>query len=85
MELIDTTNHVEVRAMRLSIPTDLGKWQGADDNMPVNISDISGLNISSGNFTISFNKDILTPVGIIQTGTLLASYPVPVLNLSEPG
>ncbi len=83
--LRDTTNQVEIRAMRLSIPSDLGQWQGADVNIPFNITDITGLNISSGNFTISFNQDILTPVGVVQTGTLLASYSVPVLNISEPG
>jgi len=81
----DTTNLIEIRAMRLSIPSNLSHLQGTDIDVPVNTTDLSGLNIYSGNFTISFNQNLLTPVGVVQTGTLLASYPVPEFNLSTPG
>ena len=83
--LRDTTNLIEIRAMRLSIPTNLSHLQGTDIDVPVNTTDLSGLNIYSGNFNISFNQDILTPVGIVQTGTLLADYPEPEINLSISG
>jgi hypothetical protein len=84
--LRDTSNSfVEIRAMRLSIPTNLSQWQGSDIDIPVNTTDLTGLNVVAGNFTLSFNQNILTPVGIVQTGTLLASYTVPLFNTGNPG
>ncbi|MCX6305170.1 MAG: Ig-like domain-containing protein [Bacteroidetes bacterium] len=84
--LRDTTNaQVEVRAMRLSISTTLSQWQGLDIDVPVNTTDLSGLNIYSGSFSLGFNQNILTPVGVIQAGTLLASYPAPLVNINNPG
>ncbi|MDP2193457.1 MAG: cohesin domain-containing protein, partial [Alphaproteobacteria bacterium] len=80
-----TTSQIEIRAMRLSIASDLSHLQGTDIDVPVNTTDLSGLNIYSGSFAISFDQNILTPVGVVQTGTLLASWPVPELNLSTPG
>jgi len=81
----DTSNLIEIRAMRLSIPTNLSHLQGTDIDVPVNVTDLSGLNINSGNFTFSFNQNILNPIGIVQTGTLLASYPAPEFNTGTPG
>ena len=84
--LRDTTNAlIEIRAMRLTIPNNLSQWQGADIDVPVNTTDLSGLNILAGNFSLSFNQNILTPIGIVQAGTLLASYSAPVVNLNIPG
>ncbi len=81
----DTSGLIEIKAMRLSIPSDLSQLQGTDIDIPVNISDLNGLNILSGNFSINFYQNILSPVGIIKAGTLLESYPDPVVNLSNPG
>ncbi|NVO21562.1 MAG: Ig-like domain-containing protein [Bacteroidetes bacterium] len=84
--LRDTTNSmIEIKALRLSIPTNLSQWQGSDIDIPINTSNLGGLNIYSGNFSISFNQGILTPVSIIQTGTLLESFPIPTINLNVPG
>jgi hypothetical protein len=84
--LRDTTNSfIDIRAMRLSIPTNLSQWQGADIDVPVNTTDITGLDLFSGNFTINFNSNLLVPFGIVQTGTLLSSYPAPTANFSVPG
>jgi len=84
--LRDTTNgQIEIRAMRLSIPTNLSEWQGSDIDVPVNTTDLTGLNIYSGNLSIGFNQNILTPISVVQTGTLLASYPAPVFNMNIPG
>jgi len=83
--LRDTTSNIEIRAIRLSIPDNLSQWQGADIDIPVNITDLTGLNIMSGNFAFTYNQNILTPVGISQAGTMLASYPAPVFNSSIPG
>jgi Secretion system C-terminal sorting domain/Cohesin domain/Bacterial Ig-like domain (group 2) len=72
---IDTINGlVEVRSFRLSV-RDTSCLQGQTFNIPVYTSDLTGLNITSGSFQIQFNQNILTPIGVVQTGTLLASYP----------
>ncbi len=72
---IDTIGGViEVRAFRLSIH-DTSYIQGQTFNLPVYTSAVTGLNITAGSFQILFNQDMLTPVGIVQTGTLTASYP----------
>jgi hypothetical protein len=81
----DTTGQIEIRSFKLSVPTDLTQWQGSDIDVPVNISDVAGLNIYSGSFEISFNQNILTPLGFVQSGTLLSSWAAPVINTSEPG
>ncbi len=84
--LRDTTNgQVEIRAMRLTIPSNLSQWQGSDIDVPVNTTDLTGLNILSGSLSFSFNQNILTPVGLVQAGTLLATYPAPVFNTAIPG
>jgi len=84
--LKDTTNSlIDIRAMRLSIPTNLSQYQGRNIDVPINTTDLSGLNILSGNIKINFNQGILTPLGLIQTGTLLASYPAPTVNLMVSG
>ncbi len=84
--LRDTTNSfIEIRPMRLSIPANLSQLQGQDINIPVNTTDLSGLEIFSGGFSFSYSPNLLTPVGIVQAGTLLASYPVPVYNATVPG
>ena len=82
----DTTDGlIDIRAMRLSIPTNLTQWQGDDIDVPVNITDVTGLNINSGNFSFTFNSNILTPLAIVQAGTMLAAFPAPVMNQSVPG
>ncbi len=84
--LRDTTNSsIDIRAMRLSIPTTLTQWQGLNVDVPINTTDLSGLNILAGNFSINFNSNILSPVGLIQAGTLLASYAAPSINTGLPG
>lgn len=72
----DTTNYIEIRPIKLSIPLNLTQWEGATIDIPVLTSDLAGLNVSSGNFQLGFNANILSPVGIVQAGTLLESYQV---------
>jgi hypothetical protein len=81
----DTSNTIEIRALRITVPDDLSQWQGSYIDVPINVSNVTGLNITSGNLEFSFNPNILTPVSITQTGTLLASFGTPVLNTSIPG
>ncbi len=81
----DTTGQIEIRAMRLSVPDNLSQWQGSDIDVPVNVSDLSGLNIYSGSFTVNYNPNIISPVGVIQAGTLLASYTAPSFTYHSSG
>jgi hypothetical protein len=84
--LRDTTNsQIEIRAMRLTIPSNLSQWQGSDIDVPVMTTDLTGLNIFSGSLSVNFNQSILTPVGVVQSGTLLAAFPAPLFNTTTPG
>ncbi|HPS61686.1 MAG TPA: cohesin domain-containing protein [Bacteroidales bacterium] len=83
--LKDTTNLVEIRAMRLTIPNNLSQWQGAYINVPVSTTDMTGLGVVAGSFALTYDPNILTPAGIVQTGTLLASYSAPAWNSPSPG
>jgi len=72
----DTTLYIEIRPLRLRIPTDLTQWEGATINIPVITTNLNGLNITSGIFRISFNPNILSPIAVVQTGTILESCQV---------
>ncbi|MFA6580332.1 MAG: cohesin domain-containing protein [Paludibacter sp.] len=72
----DTTQIIEIRPLKLSVPGNLTQWEGATIDIPVLTTDLTGLNISSGNFQIGFNPNLLSPESIIQTGTLLESCQV---------
>lgn len=84
--LIDTSNgQVVIRAMRLSIPVNLSSMQGTEINVPVNTTSLSGLDIYSGNISLSYNQNLLTPVGVALEGSLMASWPAPIMNTLVPG
>jgi hypothetical protein len=72
----DTTQNIEIRALKLSIPQNLTQWEGSTIDIPVLTTNTSGLNISSGSFQIGFDPNVLSPVAIVQTGTLLETYQV---------
>ena len=82
---IDTiSGSVEIRAFRLSV-RDTSYIQGQAFNLPIYASNLTGLNVTAGYFQIQFNPNILTPLGVSQTGTLLASYPTAAFNNSGNG
>jgi len=70
-----TTGFVEIRAMKLRFP-DTSAWQGSSLDIPVYTSDLTGLNINSGNFSFTFNQNILSAVSFSTSGTLLDGYNV---------
>ncbi len=73
----DTTDGiVEVRAFKLST-RDTSHYQGQTVDIPVYTTDLTGLNYTAGEFTISIDGNILTPTEIITTGTLLSGYSTP--------
>jgi hypothetical protein len=84
--LRDTTNgEIEIRPMKLSIPGNLSQLPGTTIDIPVNTTDLTGLGVISGNFSITFNQSVLIPVGILQTGTLLTAGNSVLFNISQPG
>ena len=68
----DTTDEIiEVRALQLSFHDTLA-WQGSIVPVPLYISDMSGLNIVSGEVTVSFNSNVLQVTGISGSGAILS-------------
>jgi len=74
---------IEVRGYSLYIPDTTGVYNSYI-NIPVRTSNLTGLNILSGTFSIQYNSASMSDVQIITTGTLLASAPSPTLNNSVP-
>ncbi|MCF8226049.1 MAG: T9SS type A sorting domain-containing protein [Bacteroidales bacterium] len=77
-----TDGSIEVRGYRLSIPGNLEEWQGGTIDIPVNTTDLTGLGIVSGNFTVTYNQGLLELVEIITDTTLLDGI-VPQYNLGN--
>jgi len=69
----ETTDFIEVRAMKLTIP-DTSEWQGGTIEIPVYTTSLDGLGIMSGEMNFTFNGSILTPTGYNSSGTLLDGY-----------
>jgi hypothetical protein len=83
--IIDQTdNDIEIRAMKLTLPT-TSAWQGSMVEIPITTTSLTGLGIIGGNIKITFNQNILTPVGYNSTGTLLSGYSNILLNAAVPG
>ena len=71
--VIDTSGIVEVRSLKISIPQNLQQYPRQFIDVPVNVTDLTGLGIISGNFNINYgNASWLSLVGFNNTGTLLA-------------
>lgn len=82
---IDTTNgQVEIRAFRLTVH-DTSYMQGQTFDLPVYVTDLTGLNVTSGSFDLTFSQSLMNVQGVVQTGTLLSSYSPPAVNSSVPG
>jgi hypothetical protein len=79
---VDTSGLVEVRAFKLSF-RDTSRYQGQSMIIPLNCTDLSGLNITAGQLTITFNSSLWTPDTVIVFGTLLSSYSTPTYFVSN--
>lgn len=79
-----TDGDIEIRALKLTIPS-TSAWQGSIIDIPINTTSLNGLGIIGGIIKITFNQNLLTPVGYNQSGTLLNGYPNLILNTSVPG
>ncbi len=83
--IIDTTNSdIEIRAFELSVH-DTTAWQGSNISIPVYVTDLTGLDVISGFFRITFNQNILVPVTYETAGTLLETSSNVVYNNSSQG
>lgn len=81
--LIDTTdNQIEIRALRLSIP-DSSLYSNTTFDLPIYVSDVTGMNITSGSFALNYVKDVITVLDVIPTGTLLSSFSKPQYTISD--
>lgn len=76
---IDTTGIIEIRAFRLTV-RDTSVLQGQTLDLPIYTSSLTGLNIKAGSFQVQFDQNILTPTGVVQTGSLISSYATPAFN-----
>jgi len=82
----DTTNSfIDIRDVGILIPDTLNQYSGGIIDVPIYISDVSNLNISSGSISLFYNQNQLTPISIIQTSTLLANFSSVASNFTIPG
>ena len=76
---IDTSNLVEVRAFKLSF-RDTSRYQGQSMNIPVYCTNLTGLNITAGQLTVTFNSSLWNADSVIVAGTMLSSYATPAFS-----
>ena len=72
--IADTSGIIEVRGMRVFL-RDTSRYQGQTMALPVYVTTLNGLNITSGQLRLAFNTAQWIPQGFIQTGTLTAGMP----------
>ncbi|MDD8017940.1 MAG: choice-of-anchor D domain-containing protein, partial [Bacteroidota bacterium] len=68
--IVDTSGTIEIRALSLWM-RDTTRYQGQWLDLPIYTTDVTGLGIISGQFTMTYNPSLWTPSQIITTGTLL--------------
>jgi uncharacterized protein YjdB len=84
--LRDTTNgEIEIRPLKLSMPTNLSQIQGGIIDVPVHTTSVTGLGITSGYIRFTYNQNLITPLALMQIGTMLSGYPSVVANFTSPG
>lgn len=72
----DSVSNFTIRPFKLIIPDQLTQWAGKYIEIPVHVTDLTECDISSGEFSLYFNSDVLTWVEYSQEGTLLANKSV---------
>lgn len=64
---------ISAQTVDVSLP-DLSDTTGASVMIPVNVSDLTGLDVFSYNMKISFDSTVLKPTGVSITGTVTAPW-----------
>ena len=75
---------IDIRGYRLSIPDTAGVYN-TFMNIPVRVTNLSGLNVLSGTFTITYNPSYFSNIQVLTTNSLLQNISPPVVNLTVPG
>lgn len=73
---IDTSGTVEIRGLKLSV-RDTSRYQGQTLDLPIYATDVNGLGITSGQLAVTYNQNLWTATGIVQAGTMMASFAAP--------
>jgi hypothetical protein len=71
-----------LQAIEVSIPNS-EQPAGKTFELPIQVGDLTGQNVTQVQFTVMFNPSVLTGVGISQETTRIAAWPLPVKNISE--
>jgi hypothetical protein len=79
-----TTDDIIVRAMKLYVPTNLSASPGDTFDIPVLVTDISGLGIRSLEFDMEFDPAVFEVLGASAVGTLTESWGAPLISI-DPG
>lgn len=70
--LRDTTDGVfDITGASLYFPSGMQQWQGWEVEIPVKTTNVSSLNVFSGQFTLKYRTDVLQFAGVVKDGTLL--------------
>lgn len=80
----DFSGNIEIRPVLLSLH-DTSAYSSDTLLLPVYTSDMTGLDIVSGNFDLEFSSTVFTPIGFKKQGTLLENYADPVINTETAG
>ena len=68
----DTSGLIEIRGMKLSV-RDSSVYQGQILDLSILSTDVTGLGITSGQLTVTFNQSLWTATDVLVAGTILAS------------
>lgn len=77
--IVDTSGQIEVHAFKMTI-RDTSLLQGQTFNIPIYVSDLSQIDVTSGQFWITYDPNMLSYLEDVETGTLLSSYPKPTIR-----
>lgn len=80
--LVDTTGDIIVRLFAMQAP-DTSATEGTVFDLPIWVTDITGLSILSGEFTLSYNSNLLNAVDVIESGTLVESWGDATYNIDD--
>ena len=79
-----SVNPTTLRSLTITIP-DTSQVQTLEIGIPVRVSDVTGLGITSAQFTITYNTTYLQYVSSTAAGTMTVSWNAPTVNPSVPG
>ncbi len=79
---VDTSGQIEVRAFKLTI-RDTTFIQGRSFLMPVYVTDLSQVDIASGQFSVSFDPNLVTINGTTISNTLLQQFGSPTFQITS--